>query len=849
MKATGKVGTISIKEKKKAQKSASLKTSVKTPRKKNPKVLLKVSTTKDKLDSKLEKIAAFHSKGKFDEGSVSDLLPKSIVPTALSLKPKLAVALLSPYRFPMVIDSQKIAVGIARYGGVLFVLVGAFFTMFLASGVALKSDSQLALLQTTTTPMQGAGQLPALNTAIDCNDPLQYFSQTCSTVVDKTPDVAFDVQGNLNELKGSVRVRAEVMFAKRVKLELVSKDTGEKFALGAMTSAADKSWELYINTMEKKDGHYTLRAYVENPYGVYEVSYGTTLTFENVPLSQTERAALATTTATAEATDADAAATVVQEALLSLQSAGLDEFKFDIKTKAADSIKMYAYQKATGKNIFLGIAYKAADGLWKYRWNTKDFADGEYTLKAQGMNDGLTFTSNTLEVKKEPRETVAEKTSTSTLQTPVQDLKPEVSIDIQGNIPLKGSVGLKIDVQSASKVAVFAQKKGELIERFLGNAKSVDTDTWVFYVDTKNVPNGEYAFVAKVQNSYGEYSEKTQLVKVFNEVALPNEAEQKTIAVINEVEKEAVKQFPIGSQPAPTTPGAPEQLHIDEAQPDVRPEIKANFDDVKKSVDEELKLLSSAIRLGDQEKIARIRENIATKLADAPQGEEDNESVRELKKRTEDYVAEATAKVEEKVAFTNKLFTERTKEKIQLDSDKDGISDYDEVTLFKTNPYAGDTDNDGFVDSAEIQSGFDPLDARGEVLITHESPKEAGIERTDVFEVVSIVAVPKTEVTEDVAPAAVISGKAMPNSFVTLYVYSTPVVVTVKTEADGSWAYRFDKELEDGEHEVYVAVTDNAGKIVAKSKPFAFVKEAEAFSGVTNPNQAAAAPQAVVANT
>ncbi len=34
---------------------------------------------------------------------------------------------------------------------------------------------------------------------------------------------------------------------------------------------------------------------------------------------------------------------------------------------------------------------------------------------------------------------------------------------------------------------------------------------------------------------------------------------------------------------------------------------------------------------------------------------------------------------------------------------------------------------------------------------------------------------------------------------ITLYIFSTPTIVTIKTEADGSWNYRFDKELEDGE--------------------------------------------------
>ena len=80
--------------------------------------------------------------------------------------------------------------------------------------------------------------------------------------------------------------------------------------------------------------------------------------------------------------------------------------------------------------------------------------------------------------------------------------------------------------------------------------------------------------------------------------------------------------------------------------------------------------------------------------------------------------------------------------------------------------------------------------------------------------------------------AVLISGRALPNSFVTLYIFSSPIIVTVKTDAEGGWVYRFDKELEDGEHEVFVGVTDNAGKIVAKSAPFRFVKEAQAFTPV-----------------
>ena len=77
-----------------------------------------------------------------------------------------------------------------------------------------------------------------------------------------------------------------------------------------------------------------------------------------------------------------------------------------------------------------------------------------------------------------------------------------------------------------------------------------------------------------------------------------------------------------------------------------------------------------------------------------------------------------------------------------------------------------------------------------------------------------------------------VRGKGLPNSFVTVYVFSTPTIVTVKTEADGSFEYTFSQELEDGEHQVFVALTDNAGEIVAQSEGFTFIKEAEAFTAV-----------------
>lgn len=44
-----------------------------------------------------------------------------------------------------------------------------------------------------------------------------------------------------------------------------------------------------------------------------------------------------------------------------------------------------------------------------------------------------------------------------------------------------------------------------------------------------------------------------------------------------------------------------------------------------------------------------------------------------------------------------------------LDSDKDGLSDVDEIYIYHTDPQLPDTDGDGYLDNQEISKGFSPL--------------------------------------------------------------------------------------------------------------------------------------------
>ena len=163
----------------------------------------------------------------------------------------------------------------------------------------------------------------------------------------------------------------------------------------------------------------------------------------------------------------------------------------------------------------------------------------------------------------------------------------------------------------------------------------------------------------------------------------------------------------------------------------------------------------------------------------------------------------------------------------ERDSDKDGLSDIDEVR-YGSDPQAADSDLDGFIDGDEVKSGFDPVKySPGDQSdrIVFESPKTNGeIKQNYAIRNVSV------KPSENGEQKLRLEGKGLPNSFVTIYIYSDPIVLTVKTDSEGNWTYELDKNLEDGNHEAYVAVTDNTGKITAKSEPIAFVKTAQAVT-------------------
>ncbi len=207
---------------------------------------------------------------------------------------------------------------------------------------------------------------------------------------------------------------------------------------------------------------------------------------------------------------------------------------------------------------------------------------------------------------------------------------------------------------------------------------------------------------------------------------------------------------------------------------------------------------------------------------------------------TADDIAKRSEALSKGIAEEERLFASRVGTRIFTDSDEDGISDYDEVNIFHTDPLRTDTDDDHVPDGVEIFAHTNPrgsatLGASDSAVgerVDFENPLIAGAERTNLLSVenVSVAEVGLNTEGTSTAKKLFFSGKAIPNGYVTIYIFSTPIIVTVKADESGVWTYTLDRELSDGSHQAISAVTDEGGRILAKSTPLPFVKVAAAVS-------------------
>jgi len=798
-------------------------------------------SSKSTIAAKLLKVESLHAKRPENSIKAARKTPKtSKTPVGSRRESKQKVrhivpTLLSPYRFP--IDVQKMAVATARFAGIFFIVFGAAFTLWFSDlsfgSVGLRANVFSAQILDARTALFTSSSNVVTQT-IDCTLKENYSHTSCKTVGDAKP-TADIVVNNPSALTGSVQVKIKVPYAESVTLMAYDRTQNRDVTIGKASKVSSDAWEMYWRTNEYDDGQYKLKVLIKNQYGSYEqvdneyviVSNANLEEFKTMILKETvENASETLVTEGEDVLDVtkEVSTDTLSKPVLSIAPASsVAEFSLEVSAKDAEKVKIYAKKKLGTSQELLGYAYKVDGALWKYRLSSTNIAPGEYVLTAYALINGRNYPSEgvALLVPEKVEALTKDEILPSVAQaiTNTDGLTPAAKVVVSGVVPISGIRTIRVEVPSASSIELYAKSKDSLTLKYIGRAISVDTGVWTFSWDTRLTPNGEYTLSAFIKNTFGIYAQESSSFIVNNIVQTTyTESQQKTIDAVSTLDSVTTRfqnEPPVGA------------IVINETEVP-RTDILIPFSE---AIDADLQRLAAALRSKDPHAIERANkrlEELKLQVRTSLKGELDDEALRGL---LDAQIDEAIVRTKEDVKRIEKVILERTGENMIKDSDSDGISDYDEIHIYGTDPFSADTDGDGFTDGAEILSGFDPLDPRAESVVVFESPKERGIVRDDILKVEAVISAQKNEGGDvTTPPAALISGKALPHSFVTLYIFSTPVIVTVKTDEVGNWVYRFDKELEDGQHEVYVGITDNAGRLVAKSSPFTFIKVAEAYT-------------------
>ncbi len=268
---------------------------------------------------------------------------------------------------------------------------------------------------------------------------------------------------------------------------------------------------------------------------------------------------------------------------------------------------------------------------------------------------------------------------------------------------------------------------------------------------------------------------------------------------------------------------------IDDAIISIRKQTQTPAYELQRAIDAERTQLFEAVaqtvetlKPTDTESIQKLQEQVADFLV-LIEGRLETESGMQLDfEESKRDARSRLAKFAEFFAQRKQVIDSRAGEMMYVDTDQDGLSDYDETYIYKTDPENAHTKGTEKTDGEKVREGIDPLSDNAD-RIAYQDPRE---DKTAY--VSSTYRVDKVQLIKEGGEKLAFEGKAVPNSYVTLFIYSTPLVATVRTDDSGTWTYETDQKLEDGEHQIYVATVDGSGEIVTRSNPILFTKSAEA---------------------
>lgn len=594
-----------------------------------------------------------------------------------------------------------------------------------------------------------------------------------------TPELSY-IEPLPRELTERVQVSLRVQHTDQVSVEVTSQNTGDLITI-PVSSLSIENYRFWLDPSVLSPGQYRLTISLMNQMGVYNHIGGSF----TVPLPET------------------------------------------IETVPAPTIDPTIQNDDT----------QTADSTLHNDDDTTDAEDNSTSVAPTNTSSDI---PSTFETNTQPETTTTVEAEAESLITPVEDSRL-VETEVRNSIDSEqlfsflevGAVWVDreiITIQAPlthSNIQVYVRPVNSLQALFLGTARKQQNNNWVYAFDSTNYPNGQYELFAVADTVQSNVTSDSIIIRIANTTERITTPEPPLLVEEQERDSNPSRDF--------------YQVDVTTVDSDVTTESETEFiverliKDNANQINELMQRYAAAQQAEQQLLLERAEKNLLTEQARLLNQVVSDSETQENFIQVESLLQARLLDIKQRVDTFEDLRRARLAETVSQDTDGDGISDIDEVTVYNTDPNNPDSDGDTFIDGAEIVSGFNPNDSRVETIIDYELPVDVvGLARNDVLTIEAVRPVVSQGESEEVLQTfAEITGRGLPNSYVTLYVFSSPVIVTIKTEPDGTFSYRFDKELEDGEHTVYVAFTDNAGTILAHSEPFSFVKEAQAFSPVT----------------
>ncbi|MCH7541295.1 hypothetical protein IH981_00760 [Patescibacteria group bacterium] len=114
-----------------------------------------------------------------------------------------------------------------------------------------------------------------------------------------------------------------------------------------------------------------------------------------------------------------------------------------------------------------------------------------------------------------------------------------------------------------------------------------------------------------------------------------------------------------------------------------------------------------------------------------------------------------------------------------------------------------------------------------EVIIEEEIPIKISAFDPDIFLKGSSVSIKEIKnVTKEGQAFLRFTGETKPNTLVTLYVFSNPVIVVVKSDQSGNWVYDREKDFDSGKHTAFATIYDEKVTRRSDTVDFFIVKSA-----------------------